>query len=714
MTVAPAVPSKIAGLLLSISSAAVLVSAFTNVGLLSTPLTPSTTSEALSHGKPCRIFQYDESRRILLTLGLFSRTQAHSFDKDGRPSLVTSTSSSFAAVGQRRNNNIGGNMGSSTSRCVSQLSSSSMPDAAPRGDNKAGKNNRGGRGGGRHRRPGRRKKRQLVKNPAMADTNFLRKRTEELLRITSPDATATATPSTPLSSKGMKVDRRTFNFLIDAWAFSGEPDAAEIARNLLRRMESLSASSSSSSSPDATGTNSTSEMPSSTSDRHNIQPDVRSYTKVINAYARSGRADAGERAEAIMREMERLYTSGENTSARPNAYTYTGVIEAYANSHAPGSGFAANRICEQMITKAAEVDVYSDEDLLSKDEERLNARAFNAAIRAWADSGELDAAIKAESILGRMKRLYRETEDPNAKPNAMHYNSVISAWANSGEKGAAQRAETILKQMEADGEDDESILPTTSSFNAVIDAWAKSGEEGAAEKAEDILDRMEQMYQSGSNVKPNVRSFNSVINAWAKSRDVRAAQKAEEILDRMRSLAEEGDEDVRPDATSFSTVINAWARSHNLDKAERALDIHQQMCELYESGGRINPKVRPNVVIYNAVMNACAFTMGDSIEQHRAMEIAHSMLTELEKSEHGTPDQITYGTFLKVCANQMPEGETRDQIVNVVFRKCAKDGQVGRMVLQQMKSLANPESYEKLLNRKMEEDIDVDDLPLEW
>mmetsp|Transcript_25853 Transcript_25853/g.37899 ORF Transcript_25853/g.37899 Transcript_25853/m.37899 type:complete len:699 (+) Transcript_25853:328-2424(+) len=682
MTKVTRVTSKCVSLLLGISSVA---------GFLYTPLTPSSPSRpAMPHLlSPCQFSEYYETRRILLVLGLVPPTHASSlFDRDGRPSLTTSTSSSFAADGQRRKKSSGG-IGSSTSRCVSQLSSSAQ--------------NRGG-----NRRPGRRKTRH-AQNPAMADTKFLRKRTEELLRITSPDAINTAGPSTPLSkSKGMKVDRRTFNFLIDAWAFSGDANAADYAVDLLRRMESLASSHSIS-----TVTNSTIEtMPGSTSDRRNIQPDVRSYTKAINAYSRSGRSDAGEQAENLMREMENLYNSGENPTVRPNSYTYTGVIEAYANSGAPGSALAADRICEEMIRKGKEIVV--DDTRKDGDDVKFNARAFNAAIRAWAESDEPDAAIKAESILGKMRELYKETGNRDVKPNAKHYNSVISVWANSGEKGAANRAEEILKQMETGGVDDSSISPTTVSCNAVIDAWAKSGEEGAAEHAEVILDKMIKGHLNGSKVKANVRSFNSVINAWAKSRDARAAQKAEEILDRMRLLAEEGDEDVRPDTASFSTVINAWARSHNLDKAERALDLYKQMCELYEASGQSNEKVRPNVIIYNAVMNACAFTMGDSIEQHRAMEIAHSMLTQLEKSEHGTPDQITYGTFLKVCANQMPEGETRDQIVNVVFRKCARDGQVGQMVLQQMKALASPAVYEKFFQKSLDEDVNVNDLPLEW
>ena len=41
--------------------------------------------------------------------------------------------------------------------------------------------------------------------------------------------------------------------------------------------------------------------------------------------------------------------------------------------------------------------------------------------------------------------------------------------------------------------------------------------------------------------------------------------------------------------------------------------------DLFEAG---NKHLRPNVVAVNAVLNACAFTSGDVLEQSRAIEIA--------------------------------------------------------------------------------------------
>lgn len=537
-------------------------------------------------------------------------------------------------------------------------------------------------------------------NEAMGDTAFLRKRTNDLLRVTSDEFLSSSGGIEATLGRSMKVGRKTFNFLIDAWAFSGELDAADHAINLLDRMEFLQT------------------IPHFASS----SPDVRSYTKVINAISRSARPDAGEVAESILNKMEYLHLCGTNLAAKPNTFTYTAVIEAYANCGGDGAAEKAEDILERMIAKYQE----GDPDVIP------TSRCFNAAINAYGKSDMTDAAQRAEHIFHRMDAIYMSGVE-EAKPNTFNYNSLITALANSGEEGSAQRAAEVLAQMEqcyAAGDMD--CRPTTVSFNAVIDAYAKSGEEYGASRAEEIVRHMEDLYEAGEEVRPNTRSFNSVLNAYAKSGEEGGAQKAQELLDFMSSLYDRGNDAVQPDVHSFCTVINgksttltfpisvytcltlhtaAWARSQQPNKAERANNLFRVMAQAYQNG---NESLRPNVVAVNAVMNACAYTSGDVMAQNRAMEIAHKRLREIENSEYGSPDQVTYGTFLKVCANQMPDCSTRQQIIEVIFRKCAQNGQVGNIVIQQMKAMGPPAVYSRLIGRDINAEIRMEDLPSDW
>ncbi|KAL9188006.1 hypothetical protein ACHAXT_006384 [Thalassiosira profunda] len=505
-------------------------------------------------------------------------------------------------------------------------------------------------------------------NKAMTNPKFLRKRTEALLN-------ASGSPGT------LKVDKKTFDWLLDAWAYSGESDAVDNALALLSRMEELRETNAS------------------------VAPTVKSYTKAINSIARSGRRDAGERAEEI---LTRMIDDGE---LRPNTFTYTYVIDAYARSPSSKAPHAAQRLVDQMEFLRA----HGDPDV------KPTTRAWNSVISAWAQwKGEEMAwghvgsgADRAEACLGMMEELADTTGNEDVRPNSYNYNSVISALAHSQEEGAASRAEKILERMENLYREtgDDNIRPRTATYNAIIDAWAKSGDIDAPDRAELLLAHMMELYETGHNLdaQPNVRSFNSVLNAWAKSGHPMAPYQAGDVIQRMEELDSNSELDVSPDATSFATAINAYARSQSFGKAQRAYELFVHMKELYDTSGKTS--LRPNNVVYNSVLNACAFSIGDLEEQSEAIEIANAMLKGLHRSPHGRPDQVTYGTYLKVINNQMPEGHARDHLVETVFRKCAKEGMVGEMVLRQLREMGMEETYESLVGSSMWGEVDLRDLP---
>eukprot|EP00978_Attheya_sp_CCMP212_P007616 scaffold17658_cov54-Attheya_sp.AAC.2 len=85
-----------------------------------------------------------------------------------------------------------------------------------------------------------------------------------------------------------------------------------------------------------------------------------------------------------------------------------------------------------------------------------------------------------------------------------------------------------------------------------------------------------------------------------------------------------------------------------------------------------------------------------------------------EIRDHPTldPNHVSYGMFLKACANLLPpSNDKRDAVVENVFRKCAKDGHVHDFVLESLREAASPRLIKTLLGGNLAEDIQI---PIEW
>lgn len=146
------------------------------------------------------------------------------------------------------------------------------------------------------------------------------------------------------------------------------------------------------------------------------------------------------------------------------------------------------------------------------------------------------------------------------------------------------------------------------------------------------------------------------------------------------------------------------------------------MDQLYQAG--VNKEARPNEVTYTAVLNSCAFpAVWDEKTRRKALDTAIFTLAELKASRYGHPNQVTYGTFFKALANLLPDDDQlRRAVIKEAFQQCCKDGQVGDMVLTQLRAAAPTDLYDELVvnvvrkssSRKQTNRVAVTDLPAEW
>ena len=60
----------------------------------------------------------------------------------------------------------------------------------------------------------------------------------------------------------------------------------------------------------------------------NMEPDKVSCTSILLAWAKSGEADAGEKAEQLLERMDEMYKRG-NVEIKPDTVTYNTVIKVW-------------------------------------------------------------------------------------------------------------------------------------------------------------------------------------------------------------------------------------------------------------------------------------------------------------------------------------------------------------------------------------------------
>ena len=402
-----------------------------------------------------------------------------------------------------------------------------------------------------------------------------------------------------LASMEAVPDKISYSSCIDAWSKSGERGAAQNAERILKEMQMLSENG-----------------------HLDCKPDRMTYNAVINAWAASGEKYAGERSEQLLSQMQKLYEAGDE-EMQPDTWTYNSVIHAYANSSGRGAARKGLKVLKRMesLHIAGNPNVTPD------------AYSYNSAMNGLAKSREMGSASAAEDLLERMESLSPagryiknvRNVPPNAlrdvRPDKISYNTAIYAWANSGDMRAAAKAETILQKMiSAYKAGDETLKPDVTTYNSLITAWSKTPSAGAAAAAEEILDRMFQLYDEGdTGCLPDRQSFTSVINAWAKSRISTKARNAQRLLRQMNALSDAGKETLRPNVYVYGAVLNACAFTYGKGSVkEEALTIAiETFQELNKS-----PHVSSNDVTYATFMRAVT-TLADEKDPRRDCLVEH-------------------------------------------------------------------------------------------
>jgi hypothetical protein len=459
------------------------------------------------------------------------------------------------------------------------------------------------------------------------------------------------------------------------------------------------------------------------------KPTNKSFTLVINAFARTCHYTAGDRAEGVLRAMSK-YSKREKQAyleekgfdydpsdhsvntrriVAPDAKAYAAAIQAHTQSDSEGSAQKALDLLFEMIQ--------SDDETL-----QLDAFVFANTIHAFAKtaakkrsaSGRIAAAERSEEILWLMvDEIKRQKE----------------AVANNTEK--SEDSETGDDNKNEVSQETGVLVANVIPFNACLNAWARSEARDSAPCAEELLHKMlDPEIQAITQVTPDTVSFNACLHAWARAsrKDPAAPQKAEELLTLMADLQLDT---AKPDVHSYTSVMNAYGQSNLPDKTAHARRILVTLIANTKTRGDKKISAVPFTVLLNAaahspnvnaalddVSNMDAFAAVD--DQHDAYTIALETYRELREDLHDlkiAPDHIAFSTVLDVIAQHTdPDSIERRQRVEEVFEDACAAGHVSSLVVQALhKACPSTDMFLGLLrNRKALSMQTVNALPREW
>ncbi|KAG7348945.1 PPR: pentatricopeptide repeat domain containing protein [Nitzschia inconspicua] len=431
------------------------------------------------------------------------------------------------------------------------------------------------------------------------------------------------------------------------------------------------------------------------------KPNTRSYSLVLNAFAKCRHDSAGERAEKVLREMIRRHEQDmeayraeyqedydlhtvENNRRRivsPDVVAYTSVIQAYGNSQKPGSAEKALALLSELIhseNPAVQVDAFAFANT-------INVYSKMAAKKASPESRN-QAAMRAEEIWWLYveeleRRMGDDSGQTNLEASIVPFNAALKAIAASFTKQSPHQAEELLFKLLEQNNQNYHIYPNTISFNTVMQAWANASKVETStgpERAEDLLKLLKTSAlddDPSRRVHPNVQSYVIVMNAYAVSRRTDSVAQVHRLLTELLGEARERlfKEDESINAVPFTVLLKAVAKSSKKDDDNIAA---------VEDPFGVGMDERDKLPI-------------------DPYSVAFQTYSEMKFDVHGLgvqPDHFVFSAMLDVIAvhTDMDSVERR-QRVNEVFEDACQAGQVSSLVVRSLQNACPNEAFLKEL-----------------
>ena len=472
------------------------------------------------------------------------------------------------------------------------------------------------------------------------------------------------------------------------------------------------------------------------------EPTVDIYNTLLQGLSQAATRSiqAAIEAEQALSKMEKMNrTRGWHT--KPNTRSYSLVLNAYANSKHATAGERAESVLRNMIERHEfEKQEYFEEYGIEYNniDEELNERkivtpdtiAYTMVIQAHGSSDLQDSADKALGLLNELI----QSDNPALAPDSFCFATAINAFSKMASRKkspnlrveAAECAEDILwimvDEIEKKNEtsSDHSLSENIVPFNACMNAWAQSFTPESPHRAEEFLHRMlDPELQSITQVQPNTVSFNTCMQAWSKAckfEESANPEKAEEILTLLIKLSEEADASsddknwkLCPDIRSYATVMNAYALSQkegSVVQTRRLLNdlLQEGRGRYFDTNTHDRMNAHPFTIVLKAAANAkepdgspdqaddLAFGNLDSNDEGVLLDdpytIALDTYSDILNDTYDLgvrPDHFVFSEMLGVIAKYTSvDSIERRQRVEEIFEDACNAGQVSSLVVKAM------------------------------
>ena len=423
---------------------------------------------------------------------------------------------------------------------------------------------------------------------------------------------------------GSEVDTKALNRVINALAECNHSESADAARAILDDMcRSIK--------------DETRETP---------KPDHHTFTTVISTYGRAGRAHD---AAALFEYMKQLAEETGDLSLEPDTRTRTALIWAYAKV---GDRESAESVLRAMMNDWEQ----------GRLELALDAKAWEAVLSSWVESGDPNAGNYVASMIERMLKLSQEQTIPGGGIATSTLNILLSCHARQASTEGAQMAENLFSWMER--QENQVLKPDRDSFMQLIWAWCNANDPW---RGESVLRSFVAGVREG-RLSPNMidqQHFNLVLEAWAKSKEPVAAEKASVVFELIEEL------NLKPDVVSYTTLMLAWARSRTKlsnDQVEHVLGLFEKMTKQWRDGDAF---AKPTELTVNAVL----WTLGRSSAQ-ASLSRAEELFRNVEEFDVKR-DFLMYNTLMSGWMRQR-----RSDKVEELFQQMKKGYENGETRLK--------------------------------